>query len=195
MSDPDFKFKKPQLSGAEKSRRQFITYTSSAVAACGCVAVAVPFISSIGPAEDVLSTTTIEVDVSSLKQGGSKIVMWRGKPVFIRKLTKAEIELEQEKEQSSLLEPQTYEQRVLKDGIIVTKANCTHLGCIPGEVKNKGEKHGWKCPCHGSQFDTIGRVRKGPAAENLKIPPYKFVSDTTILIGEADPNTSLVFEG
>ena len=109
--------------------------------------------------------------------------MWLGSPVFVKRRTDAEIEAVRKVPLSDLKDPQKDEERVKpgKDEWLVTVGVCTHLGCVP--VGGKGDYEGWYCPCHGSQYDASGRIRVGPAPENLHIPPYEFVNDTKIKIG------------
>ena len=176
------------------SRREFLTYTAGAMGAVGAAAAAWPLINSMNPAADTLAMSTTEVDVTALKPGQSMTVMWRGKPVFIRRRTSAEIAEANEVKVAELRDPQTDDERI-KQSIINGKADpewlimigvCTHLGCVPLGQKPTdphGEFDGWFCPCHGSQYDSSGRIRKGPAPKNLEIPPYQFTDATKIKIG------------
>jgi ubiquinol-cytochrome c reductase iron-sulfur subunit len=137
----------------------------------------------LNPDASVLALASIEFDLSSIEEGQSVTIKWRGLPVFVRHRTAKEIEEAQAVPLSDLKDPQTDQQRT-KEGHeqwLIMVANCTHLGCIP--VGESGEFGGWACPCHGSQFDTAGRIRKGPAPTNLVVPPYEFVSDTLVQIG------------
>ena len=145
-----------------------------------------PFLKSMNPAEDTLALGTTEVDISSIEEGQSITVKWRGKPVFIRKRTKTEIEEAKAVNISDLKDPEQDVNRVKKEEWLILVGVCTHLGCVPLGQKltdTKGEYNGWYCPCHGSHYDTSGRIRKGPAPENLPVPPYSFLNDTTIKIG------------
>lgn len=167
----------------EPTRRDFMVLAASAMAGLGGATIAWPLISSMSPAADVLALASTEVDVSDLEPGQGKKVMWRGKPVFIRRRTAEEIATARSVEMDVLPDPQKDTERV-KDGKeewLIAVGVCTHLGCIP--LSDSGDFGGWFCPCHGSHYDISGRIRKGPAPENLKIPPYSFVSDTTIRIG------------
>ena len=140
----------------------------------------------MSPAEDTLALGTTEVDVSSIEEGQSVTVKWRGKPVFIRKRTKDEIDEAKKVNIEDLKDPEEDINRVKKDEWLVLVGVCTHLGCVPLGQKltdSKGEYNGGYCPCHGSHYDTSGRIRKGPAPENLAVPPYSFLNDTTIKIG------------
>ena len=135
----------------------------------------------MSPAEDTLALGTTEVDVSSIEEGQSVTVKWRGKPVFIRKRTKDEIDEAKTVNIADLKDPEEDINRVKKDEWLVLVGVCTHLGCVP--LNDKGDYNGWFCPCHGSHYDTSGRIRKGPAPTNMEIPEYKFVDANTIKIG------------
>mgnify|MGYP003330218394 FL=1 len=140
----------------------------------------------MAPAGDVLVDAKTEVDLSKIKRGESLTVQWRGRPVFIRHRTEAEILEAKNTKDSALVEPQLDSDRVVNSEWLVVVGVCTHLGCIPlGQKKNdfKGDYGGWFCPCHGSHYDTSGRVRKGPAPNNLEVPPYEFLGKSKILIG------------
>jgi len=169
-------------------RRDFLTLTAAAAAAVGAGAIAWPLIDSMNPSGDVLAVSTIEVDLAPIELGQGIIVLWRGQPVFIRHRTAAEIALAREAVVAELRDPATDAERV-KPGHeqwLVVSAICTHLGCVPGGSKSnqpRGEFGGWFCPCHGSQYDTAGRIRKGPAPRNLPLVNYAFQSDTRIVIG------------
>ena len=155
----------------------------------GGVGVAVfmwPFLKSMNPAEDTLALGSTEVDLSDISIGQSITVKWRGRPVFIRRRTQEEIVEANSVDVASLRDPMEDKDRVQQDEWLVLEGVCTHLGCVPLGQKmtdTKGEYNGWFCPCHGSHYDTSGRVRKGPAPDNLPVPPYKFISDTKIIIG------------
>ncbi len=142
-----------------------------------------PFIDSMNPAADVLALSTTEVDLSPIAPGQGITVMWRGKPVFIRRRTAEEIKTAQETSIDDLPDPETDSARVKegKEEWLVLVGVCTHLGCIP--IGETGEYGGWFCPCHGSHYDTSGRIRKGPAPTNLGVPEYAFISDNVIRIG------------
>ena len=164
-----------------QSRRDFMVMTATGVACVGVVAAGVPIIQSLGPSKEVLAAGSKEVDLSPIKEGDTQTVMWRGKPVFVRHRTQKEIDEAQSVEMSELKDPESDEDRVQKDEWLVAVGTCTHLGCIP--TANKGDYNGWFCPCHGSHYDTSGRIRKGPAPENLHIPEYEFIEDKKIKIG------------
>ena len=140
----------------------------------------------MSPAEDTLAAGSTEVDISMIEEGQSVTIKWRGKPVFIKKRTKGEIEAAKMVQASDLRDPQDDADRVQKEEWLVLVGVCTHLGCVPLGQKlsdMKGDYDGWYCPCHGSHYDTSGRIRKGPAPTNLDVPPYSFLNDTTIKIG------------
>jgi ubiquinol-cytochrome c reductase iron-sulfur subunit len=173
-------------SGDGETRRDFLTLTAGAFGAVGAGIFAWPFIDSLNPAADTLAMATVEVDLTPLEAGQSLTVMWRGKPVFIRHRTQKEIDAAKAADSADLRDKQLDSERVKKDQWIVMVGVCTHLGCVPlGQkvTQPKGEFGGWFCPCHGSHYDTSGRIRKGPAPKNLAVPNYEFVSDTLIKIG------------
>lgn len=165
------------------SRRKFLKNTAYTTAGLGVACAFLPFIDSMNPSKDVQALASIEVDISSIKVGEEKKVMWRGKPVFIKRRSEQEIVEAQKVELSELKDPQADADRVKKgkEEWLVTIGICTHLGCVP--ITGQGEYKGWFCPCHGSQYDTSARIRKGPAPKNLEIPPYEFLNDKTIKIG------------
>ncbi len=173
-------------SGDGETRRDFLYLTAAAMGLAGTAAVAWPIIDSMNPAADVRALASTEVDLSPIEEGMAITVLWRGNPVFIRHRTAAEIETARGVSLDDLPDPETDEARVKKPQWLIMLGVCTHLGCIPkgqrvGETK--GEYDGWFCPCHGSHYDTSGRIRKGPAPSNLPVPPYEFLDDTTIEIG------------
>jgi ubiquinol-cytochrome c reductase iron-sulfur subunit len=166
-----------------ESRRDFMVLAASATAGVGAACAAVPFVGSMKPADDVLALASTEVDISGMEPGDQKSVMWQGKPVFVKRRTPEEIEEAENVNLSELPDPQTDNERV-KEGYkewLVVIGVCTHLGCIP--TNQTGDYEAWFCPCHGSHYDTSGRIRKGPAPNNLPVPPYEFLSDTLIKIG------------
>ena len=169
-----------------ESRRDFLQLTAAAFGAVGVGSVAWPLVDTMNPAKDTLALSTTEVDLSPIQVGQSITVMWRGKPVFIRRRTEAEIEEARSVDVSGLIDLQSDAERIERPEWLVVVGICTHLGCVPvgtktGEVK--GDYGGWFCPCHGSHYDTSGRIRKGPAPKNLAVPDYEFLSDTRIKIG------------
>ena len=172
----------------EETRRDFLLISTVSVGAIGAGLAAWPFIDLMNPSKDVLALASTEIDLSGIEEGQSITAMWRGKPIFIRRRTDREINEAQTVKLSDLKDPETDDQRVKKGKSqwLVMVGICTHLGCIPMGNKSgqtRGEYNGWFCPCHGSHYDTSGRIRKGPAPKNFPIPPYKFLSDNTILIG------------
>jgi len=169
-------------------RRDFINIAAVAAAGVGTLATLVPLISQMAPSADVLAESSTEVDISAIKPGQAIKAMYRKQPLFIRNLTPAEIAAANKVEVSSLRDPQTLDQRTKagKANWLITMGVCTHLGCVPlgaGEGEVKGEFGGYFCPCHGSQYDTAARIRKGPAPKNLEVPEYVFNSDTVVKIG------------
>lgn len=189
---------------AETNRRDFLYIATGAVGAVGVALTAWPFINQMNPDASVLALASVEVDLAPIAEGQEITIKWRGNPVFIRHRLPAEIEAAKKVGMGDLKDPlarnanlpesdqATDENRVVggKEQYLVMMGVCTHLGCVP--IGNEGEfavvegnaKHGgWFCPCHGSQYDTAGRIRKGPAPENLAIPQYAYLSDTKIRIG------------
>ncbi|KJS40581.1 MAG: ubiquinol-cytochrome C reductase [Rhodospirillaceae bacterium BRH_c57] len=169
-----------------ETRRDFLLYASSAVGAVGAGLALWPFIHSMNPAADVLALASTEVSLSAIAEGQAITVMWRGKPVFVRHRTAAEIEEARSVNIDDLRDPQSDEDRVQQPEWLIMVGVCTHLGCIPLGQKPadpKGDFGGWFCPCHGSHYDSSGRIRKGPAPLNLPIPEYAFLDDETVKIG------------
>ena len=167
--------------GETTERRDFLFTASYALGAVGVGVSVWPLIDQMNPDASVKALATTEVDISKVEQGKTITVLWRGKPVFIRKRTKEEINEAQNVKLEELKDPQKDQERVKKDEWLVMVGVCTHLGCVP--LGNKGDFNGWFCPCHGSHYDTSGRIRKGPAPTNLEIPRYEFVDNNTIKIG------------
>lgn len=168
----------------DPERRDFMVLTASALAGVCAVAATIPFISSMNPAKDVKALASVEVDISALQPGDEMKVKWRGKPVFIKRRTTAEISRAKAVNVKKLRDPQTDEERVKKgkEEYLVVLGVCTHLGCVP-LGKSSGDFSAWFCPCHGSHYDISGRIRKGPAPTNLIVPDYEFISDNVIKIG------------
>ena len=170
----------------DKSRRDFIVVASYSMGAVGAAAALWPIINQMNPAADTLALASTEVDLSPIEEGQSLTVMWRGKPIFIRHRTNEEIDDASGTDVTNLIHKATDESRVKNPKWLVVVGVCTHLGCVPLGQKigdSKGDFNGWFCPCHGSHYDTSGRIRKGPAPLNLEVPPYEFVSDDIIRIG------------
>ena len=166
---------------SDVTRRDFIHVMSASVGAVAAGAAVWPFIDQMNPAADVLALATTEVNLGAVEVGQSITVVWQEKPVFIRRRTQAEIEEARAVPLAQLKDPETDEARVQKAEWLIMVGICTHLGCIP--LGQQGDYDGWFCPCHGSHYDTSGRIRKGPAPENLLIPPYVFLDENKILIG------------
>jgi ubiquinol-cytochrome c reductase iron-sulfur subunit len=175
----------PGPSATEPTRRDMLFLATGFMAAGAAAGVAWPFISSLAPdAETVAAGAPVELDLSPIAEGQIVKVFWRGKLIFVRHRTATEIKAAQDVDVETLRDPQPDSARV-KEGKpqwLVVYGSCTHLGCVP--LGQQGEYKGWFCPCHGSVFDTSGRIRQGPAPINLPLPPYTFVSDTKIRIGE-----------
>ena len=172
------------MSSAEPTRRDFLYIATGTVAAIGGAATLIPLIAQMNPdASTIAAGAPIEVDLAPIGEGQAIKVFWRGKPIYISHRTKKEIEEAQQVNVASLPDPQPDSARVKEghDQWLVVIGICTHLGCIP--IAHQGNYDGFFCPCHGSQYDTSGRIRQGPAPLNLPIPPYAFVSDTKIKIG------------
>ncbi len=170
------------------SKRDFLKLVTISGAAIGGAAFAWPFIDSMNPSKDVLALSSVEVDLTPIQEGQGITVVWRGKPIFVRHLTGKEWQEAAAAPLPDLIEPVEAAKRVKPghDQWIIVIGICTHLGCVPLGNKPtdpRGEWGGWFCPCHGSQYDTVGRVRHGPAPLNLWLPPYAFESDTKIKIG------------
>lgn len=169
-------------------RRDFINVAAVSAAGVGGVAVLYPLISQMAPSKDVLAESSTELDVAAIAPGQAIKAVFRKQPLFVRRLTPAEIAAADKVPLSELRDPQTLEERT-KPGhtdMLITMGVCTHLGCVPlgaaeGEVK--GEYGGYFCPCHGSHYDTAARIRKGPAPKNLEVPEYEFTSDTKVVVG------------
>ena len=167
-------------------RRDFLILAAGAFGALGAAAALWPFIHTMNPAADTLAMASIETDISAVQVGMRIKVMWRGKPVFIDHRTEQQIEQARAVDVNTLPDPQSDVQRVKKPEWLILVGVCTHLGCVPlgtGPTEARGDFGGWFCPCHGSHYDTSGRIRKGPAPKNLAVPPYQFLTDTTIRIG------------
>lgn len=189
---------------ADVNRRDFLFIATGAVGAVGAALVAWPFINQMNPDASVLALATVEVDLAPLAVGQEITIKWRGNPVFIRNRTEPEIAAAKAVKMEELKDPvarnanvpdndpATDENRVVggKENFLVMMGVCTHLGCVPignegdyAVVENGVKTGGWLCPCHGSHYDTAGRIRKGPAPQNLPVPKYAYTGDTKILIG------------
>jgi ubiquinol-cytochrome c reductase iron-sulfur subunit len=176
----------PQDGGGETTRRDFIYLAVGAMGVVGAGAVLWPIIDSMNPAADTLALATTDVDLAPIEVGQGITVTWRGKPLFVRRRTEAEIEEARGVDVSALPDPQTDPDRVIEPQWLVVVGVCTHLGCIPlgnRATEERGEYGGYFCPCHGSHYDTSGRIRKGPAPTNLPVPEYEFIEETRIRVG------------
>ena len=162
-------------------RRDFIFTASYALGAVGVGAAVWPLIDQMNPDASVKALASTEVDITGIEKGQSITVLWRGKPVFIKRRTEEEIQKARQVDIKKLPDPEKDEDRAKNPEWLVMLGVCTHLGCVP--LGDKGEYKGWFCPCHGSHYDTSGRIRKGPAPTNLEVPKYEFVNSTTIKIG------------
>ncbi|MBF0380346.1 MAG: ubiquinol-cytochrome c reductase iron-sulfur subunit [Magnetococcales bacterium] len=168
---------------AEENRRDFLILATGAVGVAGSAAAAWPFIRSWSPSADVLALATTEADLSALTEGQMITIPWQGKPIFILYRTAEQIAQAKEADSASLPDPEQDKDRVHKEQYLVLLALCTHLGCVPQPI-GTGDFGGFLCPCHGSHYDTSGRIRKGPAPKNLPVPYYTFKDDHTIVIGK-----------
>lgn len=184
--------------GDGQTRREFLYLAAGAIGAVGAAGVAWELINSMNPAADTLALSSIDVNIANIAEGMGVVYMWQGKPVFVRHRTAQEISAAENVKLSDLIDPVTTmadgsvmgsaedKDRVKKSPWLILVGICTHLGCIPLGNKPtdlRGDWGGYLCPCHGSQYDTSGRVRHGPAPANLPIPPYNFTSDTVVRIG------------
>jgi ubiquinol-cytochrome c reductase iron-sulfur subunit len=172
------------MSSAEPTRRDFLYIATATVGAVGAAASLLPLVAQMNPdASTIAAGAPIEVDLTPIGEGQVIKVFWRGKPIFLSHRTKKEIDEARQVDVASLPDPQADDKRVKEghDQWLVLIGICTHLGCIP--LAHQGNYDGFFCPCHGSQYDSSGRIRQGPAPLNLAIPPYEFVSDSKIRIG------------
>jgi ubiquinol-cytochrome c reductase iron-sulfur subunit len=170
-------------------RRDFINIAAVSFAGVGAAATLYPLVNQMNPSADVLALASIEVDVSQIQPGQAIKTIFRKQPLFIRHLTPQEMQAANAVSMGELRDPQSLTDRTAegKPQYLVTMGVCTHLGCVPlgaAEGENKGQYGGYFCPCHGSHYDTAGRIRKGPAPKNLEVPEYKFTSDTVVSVGE-----------
>ena len=169
------------MSDKKPNRRDFLTTVTAATGAVGVGAVVWPLIDQMNPDASVKALASTEVDISLVEPGQSITVLWRGKPVFIKRRTLEEIEKARQVNLEDLKHPEKDEDRAKNPEWLVMLGVYTHLGCVP--LGDKGEYGGWFCPCHGSHYDTSGRIRKGPAPTNMEVPKYEFVNSNTIKIG------------
>ena len=170
------------------TRRDMLHISAAGMAGVGGILALWPFVHQMNPAADTLALATVEVDISSIGAGEAIVIKWQGKPVFIRHRTADEIAQARDVDVASLIDKEADDVRIQEghEQWLVVIGTCTHLGCVPVGTKSgddRGDFGGWFCPCHGSHYDTAGRIRKGPAPRNLDLPKYVFTNDTTILIG------------
>ena len=179
-----------------ESRRDFIYYATAGAGAVVAGSAVWPLVNQMNPSADVRALASIRVDVADVEPGTQITVLWQGKPVFIRRRTSTEIDAARSVKMDELIDgndrndnkpdmPATDENRSLDEGgeWLVMLGVCTHLGCVPlGD--GAGDFGGWFCPCHGSHYDTAGRIRKGPAPHNLLVPFAQFDGETELVIGK-----------
>jgi len=172
----------------DEGKRDFIFIATGAAAAAGAASLGWPLVAQMGKAADTLAAGSIEINLANVAEGQQLKMLWRGVPVFVRHRTAAEIAEAENTDVSKCPDPQTDAERLVAkpDGTVdprylVMVGVCTHFGCIP--VGEAGDFDGWYCPCHGSHYDTSGRIRKGPAPKNMTIPDYTYISDTVIKVG------------
>ncbi len=172
----------------DEGKRDFIFLATGAAAGAGVLSLAWPFVAQMGKAADTLAAGSIEINLANVAEGQQLKTLWRGKPVFVRHRTPAEISAAEAVDVATLPDPQTDNERLIPNQsgavdpkYLVMVGVCTHFGCVP--VGEAGDYDGWYCPCHGSHYDTSGRIRKGPAPTNMEIPPYEFLSDSIIKVG------------
>ena len=185
MDKIDTKDKKDE-SSIDGEKRDFLFVTTAGLAIAGGGATLWSLVDTMNPSKDVLALASTEVDLSPIEEGQSLTVMWRGKPIFIRHRTNEEIEAASATDVTSLVHKASDESRVKNPKWLIVVGVCTHLGCVPLGQKigdSKGDFNGWFCPCHGSHYDTSGRIRKGPAPTNMAVPKYEFLNESTIKIG------------
>ena len=170
----------------EPARRDFLYYATAGAGAVASGAAIWPLINSMNPSADVTALSSIDVDLTDIAFGARITLMWRGKPLFIDRRTDKQIALARADDAADLIDPAKDAERAERPEWLIVIGVCTHLGCIPlGQNSGDplGDWKGWYCPCHGSHYDTAGRIRKGPAPRNLDLPPYAFLTDTLVRIG------------
>ncbi len=164
------------------TRRNFLYVATGAVGAVGAASVVWPLVDQMNPSADVLALATVEVDLTAIPEGQTLKILWRGKPIFIRHRTAAEIKTAvADNGATDLIDPEDDQARAERPEWLIMVGVCTHLGCVP--LDQRGDFNAWFCPCHGSHYDISGRIRKGPAPRNLEVPKYAFLNDTTVKIG------------
>jgi ubiquinol-cytochrome c reductase iron-sulfur subunit len=166
----------------QPKRRDFLFIATGAMGAVGAGFLAVPFVKTLGPSAQTRAAGVTDIDLGPITSGQIVRVMHRGRPIFVRYRTEKEIAEARAVPLTDLLDPQRDQDRVKpgQEKWLIISGSCTHLGCVP--IDNRGDFGGWFCPCHGSQFDVSGRVRRGPAPTNLPVPKYEFVSDTKVRV-------------
>ena len=169
-------------------RRDFINVAALSFASVGVIAATIPLVTQMNPSADLLAVASTEVDLSKIAPGQAIKIIWRKQPVFVRNLTSQEMAAARDVPLRDLRDPQTLEQRTMPGNRnwLITMGVCTHLACVPlgvGEGETRGDFGGYFCPCHGSHYDTAGRVRRGPAPTNLAVPEYRFLSGSVVQIG------------
>jgi len=167
-------------------RRDFLTITTATVGACGIGISAIPFIKAMSPTKDIIAAGVMDVDISGIKEGEFRVIMWRKQPVFILKRNSEMLEKTNRMDISALRDPAKPEERVKRPDLLVCIGICTHLGCIPSWQPEKIpglDQPGFYCPCHGGKYDTLGRRLDGPPPENLHLVPYEFIDDSKLRIG------------
>ena len=176
------------VENVDERKRDFIYLATGAAAAVGAGALIWPFIAQMGKAADTLALGSVEINLANIPEGQQLKILWRGKPVFVRHRTPAEIEAANVVDVAGLPDPQSDAERLVPNAsgeidprFLVMVGVCTHFGCIP--VGESGDYEGWYCPCHGSHYDTSGRIRKGPAPTNMVVPEYRYISDSAIVVG------------
>jgi ubiquinol-cytochrome c reductase iron-sulfur subunit len=172
--------------GDGRSRRDFLLIATSALGAVGAAVTLWPLVDQMNPSADILALSSTEVDIAAVETGQAITVVWRGQPVFVRHRTPEEIKEAEDVKVADLRDPQPDTERVMKPEWLIVLGVCTHLGCVPlgqKQGEKRGDYGGWYCPCHGSEYDTSGRIRQGPAPANLPVPPYTFLDATHVRIG------------
>lgn len=189
---PDFSnYRRPSTSDpgkknidTEEERKVFSYLVTAGVGAGSAItakAVVTRLLASLSASKDVLALAKVEVKLSEIPPGKNAIIKWRGKPLFVRHRTQAEIDDVNSVNLAELRDPEVDSDRVKKPEWLVLVGVCTHLGCVP--IANRGDYNGYYCPCHGSHYDASGRARRGPAPRNLEVPEYEFKDDSTIVVG------------
>ncbi len=171
---------------SEGRRRDFLYVATASVAGVGAALATWPFVASMRPSSDVLAEASVDLDIGPIEPGQRVTFSWRGNPVFVDRRTPAQIQKAKADDQADLIDPEPDADRVQREEWLVVIGVCTHLGCVPlgqSDGDPLGQWGGWFCPCHGSHYDTSGRIRKGPAPKNLEVPPYTFLDDGKIRVG------------